>query len=661
MSHGMSDGSSLGVLFTGFVHKKNPIHGALKKKFLVLTHVGVHWFKRQPGADLFGEERGCMKLVDIRIVKKTPPKTAGDEYLRMFEITTVDGKHRVFLTETENACDQWVNAIEHAMSNKFRAYHNSQAEQYSKGTNGGTATDAAADAAEEKEEAAVVPVDTAGDKAFVDSVWSAGTGSNAEAILFITVSNKATGEETLISRGPQWGSSLTIPGDMFGSGDSVVITLKNDGVATVKASRQEPLQTVDVFGGMLATEVVVDLSERTRIARVLVPSIGVPLGVGFLLLLLALTFFLTSVLLIVGGPSSVGGVSVESSMELLRALNVTPSSFLLLSALTFILASDLVYRGSVGARRRLKDWHLQLVEHKLKRTTGVLETEQNKIPKRYIDACIGNVAEAYRCWYETCKWRESWKLADLISSVQPHYSEFKQQVIHFIAGLPGKEPHVHPVFYLRPSSLDMDVLRAEGLNSELLTTHFVFVLEYLFTLTAPQDEANAVLLLDLRDVGIKHFMGETFEFWRTMIRIAQEHYPERCEACYCLNPPGMFSFMFRLARAFVNPITMKKVHMIPHHQIDAEGSWILKYCSESSAEAAFTQTQWWKDLNARYCCFDGNSETGTGAEFAEEAELAKFVHELNIKIPSHRAASSDDNDDPAASSVINGGGGGGGM
>lgn len=124
---------------------------------------------------------------------------------------------------------------------------------------------------------------------------------------------------------------------------------------------------------------------------------------------------------------------------------------------------------------------------------------------------------------------------------------------------------------------------------------------YLFTFTAPQDEAKAILILDLRDVGLKHCMGETFELWRcvaqgktpvlagserpsadasgrltaecarllrgrTMIRISQDHYPERCEACYCLNPPAMFSFMFRLARAFVNPATLKKVRMVPQHQ-----------------------------------------------------------------------------------------------
>lgn len=79
--------------------------------------------QRQPGEDLFGEERGCMKLVDISIVKLTDEDTAKDEFQRMFEVNCVDGTQRIFLTETESQCDQWVQAIEQAMSNKFNSSH----------------------------------------------------------------------------------------------------------------------------------------------------------------------------------------------------------------------------------------------------------------------------------------------------------------------------------------------------------------------------------------------------------------------------------------------------------------------------------------------------------------------------------------------------------
>jgi hypothetical protein len=40
-----SGGASLGVLFAGNVEKQNPYSGVFKKRFLVLTQEGVHWFK----------------------------------------------------------------------------------------------------------------------------------------------------------------------------------------------------------------------------------------------------------------------------------------------------------------------------------------------------------------------------------------------------------------------------------------------------------------------------------------------------------------------------------------------------------------------------------------------------------------------------------------
>lgn len=70
---------------------------------------------------MFGEERGCIKLVDISTVKRTDEGIAKDEFQRMFEVNCVDGTHRIFLTETESQCDQWVLAIEQAMSNKFKS------------------------------------------------------------------------------------------------------------------------------------------------------------------------------------------------------------------------------------------------------------------------------------------------------------------------------------------------------------------------------------------------------------------------------------------------------------------------------------------------------------------------------------------------------------
>lgn len=42
---GPSKGSNMGVLHTGYLEKYNPANRHTKKRFVVLTHVGLHWFK----------------------------------------------------------------------------------------------------------------------------------------------------------------------------------------------------------------------------------------------------------------------------------------------------------------------------------------------------------------------------------------------------------------------------------------------------------------------------------------------------------------------------------------------------------------------------------------------------------------------------------------
>ena len=60
----------LGVLFTGFMDKQNPSYKAKwGKRFLVLTYESFYWFKRKENYELFGEERGCIALKDMKTVR----------------------------------------------------------------------------------------------------------------------------------------------------------------------------------------------------------------------------------------------------------------------------------------------------------------------------------------------------------------------------------------------------------------------------------------------------------------------------------------------------------------------------------------------------------------------------------------------------------------
>ena len=70
MSSDEQQAPPLGVLFTGFMEKQNPAMKAKwSKRFLVLTYESFYWFKREENYELFGEERGCIALRDLKTVR----------------------------------------------------------------------------------------------------------------------------------------------------------------------------------------------------------------------------------------------------------------------------------------------------------------------------------------------------------------------------------------------------------------------------------------------------------------------------------------------------------------------------------------------------------------------------------------------------------------
>ena len=69
---GVDAQKNLGVLYTGYLDKKQPTYMSTryKRRFVVLTLDAVHWFKRDDGYDLFGEERGQVSHSNIVSVRQ---------------------------------------------------------------------------------------------------------------------------------------------------------------------------------------------------------------------------------------------------------------------------------------------------------------------------------------------------------------------------------------------------------------------------------------------------------------------------------------------------------------------------------------------------------------------------------------------------------------
>jgi len=100
---------TLGVLLTAYAYKSKPKTKKWKRRFLVLTCDTLHWFKRQEGSSLFGNEKGSTPLSEVvHVLPLVDPEA------KKFEIATKDGRKRWLMMETPELCSLWVNAVDQA-------------------------------------------------------------------------------------------------------------------------------------------------------------------------------------------------------------------------------------------------------------------------------------------------------------------------------------------------------------------------------------------------------------------------------------------------------------------------------------------------------------------------------------------------------------------
>ena len=249
---------------------------------------------------------------------------------------------------------------------------------------------------------------------------------------------------------PAWGKEpISLPGEVLGPNDSVVITLSDGGVATLGAeerlSLKGPNKTLKVYGGELVTEVKVGVKRHTKPMRLLVPGVLLPIAASLVLGAFAVPKLLMQLemggLLGTAAEVSVKGEEAGSALVIFLAL---------------VLGWNTLVTAWVKGAARLRIWDISLIEHVLAPPfLAGSGKEQKTIPKRYVDGCFGNVAEAYRYWFETCKWREDHKIDRILEDKPPMFKEIKAKGLHFIV---GNTASGQPIFYLRPAAFDLEGL-----------------------------------------------------------------------------------------------------------------------------------------------------------------------------------------------------------
>uniref|UniRef100_A0A7S2ARM4 CRAL-TRIO domain-containing protein n=1 Tax=Octactis speculum TaxID=3111310 RepID=A0A7S2ARM4_9STRA len=504
-------------------------------------------------------------------------KTGGNDFEKAFDIHSKDGKHRIYKTDSKEKCKKWIDSINETRNNSIEPEIGSAPESTNK----------------------------------------------RQGVLYITV--KRSGKECVVARNKPFNKSVVIPGRHLSKSDCVIIALADGGVVTldgedrldVFVGRGPRTKSFRVHGSNLPTEVNIAFEATRQYGPMLAPAFFGPLVAAGVLLAFAVPVFLRvlfskddieKVLDAIFGSHQWLAVEPGAEEDTMQSL--------MAATLGLLLCLHSLHRCASRFSTDCKSWEITVVSSSI---VGKKGDKVVPMPARFMDSCIGNVSEAHRNWKETCDWRKKKEVDSTLTKIQPHFEVIKKRCVYF---LPGTTADGQPMLYLRPGSFDLQSLLSEcpSITQDSVLDHFVFLMEYMFTLIWPSDKTGRMtLILDIRDVTFKQCSGRSFELWRELAMICHEHYPERCQSIVAIGNPSVFKFLKKMSSLIISPVTMKKVKLVEESEID-NADW-LKNTGGRSKQGI--------DMRNLTKYLKGDETIDTTESFTEESAFMRFAKNLN--------------------------------
>jgi hypothetical protein len=70
----------------------------------------------------------------------------------------------------------------------------------------------------------------------------------------------------------------------------------------------------------------------------------------------------------------------------------------------------------------------------------------------------------------------------------------------------------------------------------------------------PGELDKCITVIDIEQVKMSDVAGESLDFVRKSVAIANQHYPERAHVIFLVNVPSWFSFVWRLVKPLVHEV-----------------------------------------------------------------------------------------------------------
>ncbi|KAK8956630.1 Patellin-6 [Platanthera zijinensis] len=167
--------------------------------------------------------------------------------------------------------------------------------------------------------------------------------------------------------------------------------------------------------------------------------------------------------------------------------------------------------------------------------------------KRYLRARNWNVTKSKKMLQESLKWRSAYK---------PEEIPWHEVAVE---GETGKGYRAG--FHDRDGRtvLVMTPAKQNTTSHENQVRHLVYLLENAI-LNLPEELEEMVWLIDFTGWSLANAVP--IRTARESASILQNHYPERLSVAFLYNPPRIFEAFWKIAKMFLDPVTMKKVKFV---------------------------------------------------------------------------------------------------
>jgi len=129
----------------------------------------------------------------------------------------------------------------------------------------------------------------------------------------------------------------------------------------------------------------------------------------------------------------------------------------------------------------------------------------------------------------------------------------------------GLDKRQCPIWFERIASVDVKRIIKVPLN-ELINFH-IWLMERGESIKVGNSSIKGTILCqDLEGLGMKHINSTGFSILQQTIAIDEAHYPESLYRMYLINTPSVFSIVYKIMKAFVDPMTLEKIVICKNKQ-----------------------------------------------------------------------------------------------